>query len=216
MRNWIGGAVVAGAMFAAASAQAVTIDWTDWTAGNNVAGTAVGTVGGIGVSYSGPAYNFIQTNGGTNYWTEGVPAPYTSGDVDNAPPPSDIIALSTGGTSTIAFDMPVVDPVIALVSWNGNVADFGTDIEIVSFGPGFWGNGSFGSVTPTGFTGVGELHGVIRLPGTHNSITFTHTSENWHGIQVGIEGVAVQTPEAAPLALLGVGAIALAAASRRR
>lgn len=216
MPNWIAGTLVAGVVFAAASAQAVMIDWTDWTAGNNAAGTASGTVSGIGVTYNGPAYNFIQTAGGTNYWTEGVPAPYTSGDVDNAPPPSDIIALSTGGTSTIAFDSPVVDPVIGLVSWNGNVADFGTSIEIVSFGPGFWGSGSFGSVTPTGFTGVGELHGVIRLPGTHNSITFTHTSENWHGIQVGIEAVAVQASEATPLALLGAGALALAAARRRR
>jgi hypothetical protein len=30
------------------------------------------------------------------------------------------------------------------------------------------------------------VHGVVRLPGTFNSISFTHTSENWHGFTVGV------------------------------
>jgi hypothetical protein len=36
------------------------------------------------------------------------------------------------------------------------------------------------------FLGSGEVHGVVRLPGTFNSISFTHTSENWHGFTVGV------------------------------
>jgi len=117
----------------------------------------------------------------------------------------------------------VIDPVLALVSWNGNTVDFGVPIEIVSFGAGF-----FGSGTPTlngagtGFFGSGEVHGIIRLPGTHNQITFSHTSENWHGVTVGIAGVASPSPpppqvsEAAPLALLGSAVAAFGIAAVRR
>src|SRR3546814_13375152 len=38
--------------------------------------------------------DLAQTSSGTNYWIENNPAPYTSGSVDNAPPTTDIIALS--------------------------------------------------------------------------------------------------------------------------
>jgi hypothetical protein len=173
----------------------------------------------VDVTYTGTTpIAFAQVGPGTNYWNPA--APYISSTVDNAPPAQDIIALNSGGTGTITFSEPVTDPLIALVSWNGNTVDFGVPIQILSFGAGFWGNG-----TPVlnddgdGFVGSGEVHGVIRLPGTHTAISFTHTSENWHGFTVGIVGLAEPpngAPEPTTLALLGVSLLGLAAMRRRK
>jgi hypothetical protein len=114
-----------------------------------------------------------QTNGGTNYWTP--PATFTSSSVDNAPPDSDIIKLRSGGAVTITFSEPVKDPLFALVSWNGNIVKFGVPINILSYGPGPYGSGiPVLNDTDTGFYGNGEVRGVIDLPGTYSSITFTH------------------------------------------
>ena len=176
---------------------------------------AVGTTT-VDVTFAGE-YSFAQVSGGINYWSPATP--YVSATVDNEPPASDIIALSTGGTATITFSQAVTDPLIALVSWNGNTVDFGVPIEILSFGPGYWGNG-----TPelngagTGFFGSGEVHGVIRLPGEFTSITFTHTSEGWHGLTVGVVGLADggEGPEPATLSLLALAAAGGAASRLRR
>ena len=204
--------------FAAGAANAVTVSWTDWTSAPLGAATVLGTLGvsgtPVGVTFSG-AYGFAQTAGGTNYWSP--TAPYLSALVSNAPPAADIIALSAGGTGTITFSQAVVDPLIALVSWNGNVVNFGVPIEVLSFGAGFWGNGvPVVNGAGTGFTGSGEVHGVIRLPGTYTSISFTHTSENWHGLTVGVVGVAAPIPEPSAYALLAMGLLALTVARRRR
>ena len=168
---------------AAMPALSVPVNWTDWTGvgTNQVTGSLlVGTMP-VSVTFNG-AYLFAQTNGGTNYWGEGSPAPYTGGDVDNAPPDSDIIGLNAGGTFTLDFGQSIVNPIIALVSWNGNTATFSGPIEMVSEGAGHSGNGAFTNVTANGFTGSGELHGIIRVLGSYTQITVTHNSENWHGI----------------------------------
>lgn len=177
------------------AAQAVTVNWADLTSQstNQVSGSITVGLDSIGVTFDG-AYSFAQTAGGTNYWTEGVPAPYTGGSVDNAPPASDIIALNLGGLKTITFSQAVTDPYLALVSWNGNSVSFGQPFEVISQGCGFWGCGTFTSVTPTSFVGSGELHGIIRFQGTFSSISFTDSSENWHGIQIGIAGLGTQPP----------------------
>src|SRR5512143_4177454 len=94
----------------AGSATAATAYWTDWTsASTGTPGSAAGTITlpgptTVGVSYAGEVY-FAQTSGGTNYWTQGSPPPYTSATVENGPPAGELIAL-TGGrglTSTITF-----------------------------------------------------------------------------------------------------------------
>lgn len=203
---------------ASGTAQADTASWTDWQeqAQNAVFGVLDVSGTAVGVSFNG-LYSFAQTVGGTNFWNP--PGPYQSATVENAPPAADIVALSTGGQVTISFSQTVKDPLIALVSWNGNTVDFGTPIEVLSFGAGYWGNG-----TPvlngggTGFFGSGEVHGVIRLPGNFDSITISHTSENWHGLTVGVLGLASPPPipEPGTYALFGLGLLGIGLARRRQ
>jgi hypothetical protein len=199
--------------------QASVVSWTDWTAVSELSSGVFGTltVGSdtVHVTYSG-LYSFAQTSGGTNYWNPS--APYLSTDVDNAPPAADIIALNAGGSKTITFSQAVQNPILALVSWNGNTVDFGETIKILSFGNGYWGGGTpILNATGTGFFGSGEVHGVIELPGTYTSITFTDTSENWHGLTVGVAGLpSSSVPEPATMALFGFGLAGLAGLRLRR
>jgi PEP-CTERM motif len=203
-----------------ATTYAAPVFWTDWTTATTatpgVLGTLTTLTDTVNVTYSGP-YSFVQTSGGTNYYSPS--APYLSPTVDNAPPASDIIALNAGGVKTITFSQAVRDPFIALISWNTNTVDFGVPIEIISFGAGFWGNGiPILNASGDGFFGSGEVHGVIRLPGSYTSISFTDTSENWHGFTVGVAGVSDggTVPEPATLFLLGLGLLGIAQMGRRK
>lgn len=197
-----------------------TVYWTDWTSVTTSAPGVLGTLnpgsGPINVTFSGD-YDFAQTSGGTNYWNPSTP--YISATVENAPPAADIIALGAAGTVNITFSEAVLDPLIALVSWNGNTVDFGVPIEILSFGQGFWGNGiPILNADSDGFYGSGEVHGVIRLPGTYSSISFTHTNESWHGFTVGVVGAGEQpptVPEPTTMLLLGLGLLAVAGMRRK-
>jgi len=187
-------------------AWAGTVNWTYWTsqAPNTVSGSLMVGSTPVGVTYSG-SYSFAQlNNNGTNFW---VPAaPYLSSTVSNAPFGTGIITLNSAGTSTITFSTPVVNPLIALVSWNGANVMFGGggdtqpyNIQYLSSGCGYWGCGSFSNTTPSSFSGSGELHGVIELVGTYQTITFTDTvSEYWHGLTVGVAGGLGHISEPAP------------------
>ena len=207
-------------LLSASFGMADVVYWTDWTGVTSTAPGVIGTLnpgtGPIAVNFSG-VYQFAQTSGGTNYWNPS--APYISSVVDNAPPASDIIALNSGGIVSITFSQAVLDPLLALVSWNGNTVDFGVPIEILSFGAGFFGNGTPQlNLDGDGFFGSGEVHGVIRLPGTYSSITFSHTNENWHGFTVGVLGVGEPSqtvPEPSTMLLLGLGLLAAAGMRRK-
>lgn len=209
------GALVATGM---GTAQAATVAWTDWTGVSTAASGVFGTLDVSGtmvdVAFSG-AYSFAQTSGGTNYWNPATP--YLSTTVDNAPPASDIIAFAAGGQKTITFSQAVQNPLIALVSWNGNTVDFGVPITFLSYGQGYWGNGTpILNPAGTGFFGSGEVHGVIQLTGSYTSITFTDTSENWHGLTVGVTGLPSNAvPEPSTLLLFGAGLAGLVGVSRR-
>lgn len=198
----------------AGAAGATTVAWTDWLTATS--GTATGTIaapsGTVGVSYAG-GYSFAQTGCGTTWW-----APGNYNGAINKPFDCDIIALSTGGTKTITFDTEVTDPYMALMSWNGNTVVFSAPIEVVSNGVGWWGSGTpVVNAAGDGFFGSGEVHGIIRLRGTFRSITFTDTSENWHGFTIGIaDRASVPVSAPATLALLVPAFAAAFVATRRR
>lgn len=185
---------------------ATTVSWVDWTSSSNATSVSGQVLVGstlVGVQFSSTSnYNFVQTSGGTYYWTGNA---YTNGTISNAPASDDIISLNAGGTITITFSQAVVNPVFAFASWNSNTVSFSTPIVMDSTGSGYWGSGT---LTPNtyGFVAAGtEVHGLIRLVGSFTSFSFTHTSENWHGMTIGVESLPV--PEPTSLALLGMACL---------
>ncbi len=203
-------------------AEAIVVNWTDWLSSDNTHAYGQIVVGGTTVNVTLTAANFgwagVQTGTGANYWTEPNPAspPYTGGIVSNAPPAAEEVTLNSGGIVTIAFSQAINNPFIAINSWNGNTVDFGEPINFVSYGQGYWGAGTpIMNGTGTGFYGSGEVHGIIALNGPHNSISFTHTSENWHGLTIGVPGLA-SVPSAGILSLLGFGLAGMVLACRAR
>lgn len=209
-------AVVVAALLASSAASSAVITWTDWGAVKH--GVATGTInapsGTVNVSYS-DSYSFVQTGCGIAYWSPG-----TYNGAFNKPFDCDIVALNAGGTKTISFDTAVTNPYLALQSWNGNTVRFDAAFDVVSNGSGYWGSGTpIVDGDDMGFFGSGEVHAILRFNGTFNSISFTDTSEDWHGFTVGIADRANVVPAPATLALV-LPALALvlggAAARRRR
>lgn len=217
---------------AGSAASAAPVYWTDWTGsdadpgsgfiGNGSITTASTT---LNVTYTNAnGIGFYQPNGGTNYWSPGLPAgnsPYTSAQVDNAPSGSDIIGLSYAGDQTLTFSQTVLNPVFAFVSLNGNgYAFLNQDFDILSFGAGLgaaapgdnscghWGCGSVtkqvvnlgGGNIEYRLIGTGEPHGAIRFTGGFDSLTWrSMTSEYWNGFTVGVQGTAPRDPTGVPL-----------------
>ena len=206
----------------ASTAGAVVVNWADLTQSNGSTfangNIALNASTNVSVSVTGTGFSFVQTNGGINYWTQGTPAPYTSGTVSNAPTGTDIIAFNQGGRKTITFSQAVSDVYLALISWQGNAGTFDQPFEVISQGCGYWGCGTFANVTPTSFTGNGELHGIIRFTGNFTSATFTDLTEDWHGIQIGIAGLATPSgvPEPMTWAMMIAGFGMIGGAMRRR
>ena len=230
MRNskLLGAVVAAGlsVMGWSQSASALVIDWVDWVSASpgTVSGNLVG--GTVGVTYTGPNGSPTQTGTGTNFWTESNPAnrPYTANAiVDNAPTPSEQIALVAAGTHIIDFAQAVLNPLIAFSSWNSNTLTLldGATSTVLSHGQGFWGTGSLID-TGIGFTATGgEPHGVLQLNGSFTQIRFTNARfERWHGFTIGVEGLATNDndpiPEPGTLALFGFGLAGLGFARRRK
>lgn len=209
----------------ATAARADSVFWTDWLSGTpGASGEATGTLNVNGtpvtVSYSGEVA-FIQTGapGETNYWNPS--SPYISPTVPNAPPGTDIIGLSMATSKTITFSEAITNPLFAVVSLNGNGYSFDRDFEILSFGPGYWGDGTLTKTNPSAgvyqLNGSGEPHGVIQFQGTFTSITWTSlTNEYWNGFTIGVTGLAPAVPEPSSVVMVGIGAVGLAGAALRR
>lgn len=206
------------------TAAAITANWTDWLGSTSTSATGEVVVGmdTVGITLSHDAALYAVQNGTMggpigliDYW---IDLGYTQGLI-NRPPAAELVAFGFGGTVTIDFDQTVRDIFIAFTSWNGNTVQFSAPFSIVSVGQGFWGNGSF-VVNPDsdGFIGSGEVHGVLRFAGDFDQLTFTHTTEFWHGLTIGFERVSDPgdiVPAPAALALFGLGVAALGFARRR-
>jgi len=209
-----------------APAFAAVIAWTDWTTATGFGGlgSATGTImlpglGPVEVTYSGLVSIPTQTSGGVDYW---VPeATYRSAGVDNAPSSTDVIALDSSSvlSNTLTFSIPLVDPVMALLSLgNAGLAvtySFDVPFDVLSFGPGYWSLGGPGTLVelPGNQLQGMEGNGLIQFHGTVSSISWTASpSESWQGFTVG----AAPLPEPTASLLIGTGLLGLAMRRRLR
>jgi len=218
-------ATVALTTLLASTASALPIAWTDWQTspttssayGQMTVGTNVIDVTATSTS----AFRAVQTGSGTNFLSghssNPSGSPYTNGEVDNAPTPSELIQMNLGGTVTLTFSTAIENIYIAMVSANNNTVDFGTAITVDSNGRGYWGAGTpLVNSGGTGFYGSGEVHATFKLAGEFTSLSFTHTTENWHGFTLGIAGLASSSvPEPASLLILLTGLMGLRLTRRR-
>ncbi len=193
----------------AAPASAVTV-WTDWISVSDTTPGASGLLNGVTVTYSGQVIDFV-INGTSNIWSPNssfiggtvTASPSTVGDDIRL---NGIIRLATGA---LFFSSPVVNPVFAIWSLGSPSTaasfTFNATPTLEAGGP----NSQFGgsSIVVNGNTLSGnEGNGVVEFTGTFNSITWSHTIENFYAFTVGVNGPSGPTvPEPSMWLLLGSG-----------
>lgn len=189
--------------------------WTDWTSatlGANGGGSATGSLGSVGVSYSGELDGFV-INGTSSIWAPN--SSFIGGTVTASPSTvgDDLRINGTfTGTSTITFDQPVINPVLAIWSLGqpGLAASFtfNRTPTLQAGGP----NANFGgsSISVNGNTVNGnEGNGVIQFDGSITFISFTTTPENFYAFTVGLNGGPTAIPEPGSFVLFCAGAALL-------
>ena len=150
--------------------------WTNWNAPSG--NTITGTVGGVGVTYF--STSTVLTTG-TLYSHSFVPAEY------NVPNSTSIRNEQVTG-NTITFDTPVENPMFVFTSVGSSAhivpVRFNKDIQVL------WGDSNW----PTGYVTVDGLRQftghegfvVVRVPGTHSSVSFEYTTaENYANFTFG-------------------------------
>lgn len=228
-----------GALCVSSTALAVPYYYVDWTQANIAQGTASGVITlpdasqvtvTFAATYADGSHGTLygaQINGGTNFWSPSTP--YTSTQVDNAPPGTDILQLSGGLNQiyTVTLSEAIKDPIMSIVSLGrGGVPttyDFNTPFTIVSQGAGYFGGTSTSLTQLPGDVLQGtEGHGTIQFLGTFSTFSWTvPTPEDWHGFTFGIRTTEAIEPTAVPdqshtVALLGLGLLGMFIVRRRQ
>lgn len=200
---------------------ALNVTYTDWTSATvGASGSAVGSIGGIGVTYTGEVSAPTQTSGGINYYN-----PFTPYDVLIPPPNNDIIALTGGSTlpaNKLTFSQAVTDPIMLIVSL-GQLGltvsyDFDAPFDVIDSGAGYWGGGVGSIVEQAGDVLDGtEGHGTIQFKGTFSSISWTASpSEYWHGFTIALPEQTTGVPDSLGFAPALGTVLSLFAIARRK
>ncbi len=197
----------------AAPASAANVSWTLWQPDSVIPGSTggqvSGSVGGVGVTYSGDVYDLD-----TNYpsWTPN--STWEGGDVSNAPPAGNGAIKLTGGgntgTNSITFDQAVVNPVIAIwslgqgggpASFDFNVAT--NQLALLGGGPSTEYQGQSLTLSGTTVSGL-EGNGLVQFYGKFNTISFTTPQyEYYYDFTVGVAGGGAPEPASWAMMLIG-------------
>lgn len=210
-------AIAATVLLAATPQIASAQSWTFW--GSADGSGVYGTIGSTNVTFLGSYADYENSGTGANYWIPN--GAYSQSGLTAPTNPGLIRFRNNGGSGTIFFSSPVLNPYIAFNSVGqpglAVTYDFGSSAFTVisnnNGGGAYWGPGSY-TATATTLTG-NEFSGVAMFSGVYSQISFRTTAEDWHGITVGVASTNV-VPEPSTYALMAAGLAGMAVAARRR